>query len=245
MDLEDVDVVLISQVRPDPTNDARSGLPEESTCSDDLSSRMLQVFKEMDEEFYSNLRDVPDYFEGLDEDAMKHGLRVENVRNPIQPPSRRVFGAIGLDDLLMFTSMWVIWLLNDKDKEAIRSWLRSNAKSIWSRLVSGDDPDAWRVRYADADGPIDQDYSHTLAVVASLPNNRLVRLLIKDECSLEEFRVTLSLFLGYVEHRWERNEDSDASRSVTCLALGGNGQLVEVESVVRTRRRRRRIEPTV
>ena len=65
MDLKDVDVVLIEQVKPDPDGDDRRDLPEQSECSDSPYSRALQAFKEMDEEFYSNPPDVPNYFEGF------------------------------------------------------------------------------------------------------------------------------------------------------------------------------------
>ena len=178
------------------------------------------------------------------ESAVKHSLSVQVLQNPIQPPSRRVYAAIGVDDILVLMSMWVIWLFSDKG-EATRNWLMGNAESIWSRLVSGGDPNARRLLYFDADGPIEQDYSLTLTIVVSLPNDRLVRLLFKDGCSLEEFRTTLSLFLDYMEHHWDRSEDPDSNPGFVCLALGENGQLAEVNSVVRTRRGRRRIEPTL
>lgn len=243
MNAEGVDVVLVKQVRPDP-RDAESDLPQDAADPDDPISRSLQTFRKMDAEFYANLEDIPAYFEGLDDDAVAHGLSVRTVRSPIQPPSRRVRNAIGIDDVLILTSMFVIALLSDRHKAAIRGWLASNSKRIWTRLVSASDPNAWRVAYVDRDGPIAQEYSLTLGVVASLPNDRLVRLLVKNDCSLEEFKLTVSLFLDYVERHSEPGEDADARPRVVCVALGEDGQLVETENVDRDRRRRR-IEPTV
>ena len=234
VDETEPDVVLIVPAEP------------EGEPSDDPDNELGRSARELDERH--STREIPRYFSGLAASATEHGLTVHEMPNPVRRPGGSVLQIMAGHwvPLMTLASTWVIFILSNKDA---RYWLKHKASTLWHRLIRNDN-DAVRVAVVDGDGPIPQDYSLTFAVLARLPDKRIVQLHFREGCSESEFKRTLSLFSDYLAdkrnpppHPTGTDRAKDSTRIL--LALGDDGRLEHIDPSRLFRTKRPRIEPTV
>jgi len=113
--------------------------------------------------------------------------------------------------------------MNEAGKDHYHA-LKQALRSLWQKLFSEDCD--FRVVKMTASGEQKTKYSMLFAVYAPVEDGHLLKLLIREDCSIEEFSESLELFLKVVDtyHSQEREvtskvdlEDERVSDSITLL----------------------------
>lgn len=113
--------------------------------------------------------------------------------------------------------------------------LKRALKALWRKLFSKDPK--LQVAIVTASGVKKLEYSMAFAIYAALDNDNLVKLLIREDCSEDEYSASLDAFLDFVEsyHSGKPNEkhaidpNSDrGSGNITLVAYDGKSESLRI-----------------
>lgn len=100
--------------------------------------------------------------------------------------------------------------------------LKGALKALWSKLISKDRK--FQAAIVTASGVKKLEYSMVFSIYAALDDGKLVKLLIPEECSEEEYSASIEAFLDFVESR--HFEKSEHKPSINLNPESGNIALV-------------------
>ena len=111
--------------------------------------------------------------------------------------------------------------------------LNKALKALWGKLFSNDR--SFRVAIVTASGEKTLEYSMLFAVYATVDNGRLMKLLIREDCSEDEYSASIDAFLNFIESYHSRNPgeqqaiDRDRkSGSVTLVEYDGKSKSLRI-----------------
>ena len=102
--------------------------------------------------------------------------------------------------------------------------LKRALKSLWGNLFSKDRK--FQATIVTASGVKEPEYSMLFAVYAAFDDGKLVKLLIPENCSEDEYSATIEAFLDFVESRHSENSESNIAINLSPERGSGNIALV-------------------
>ncbi len=150
-------------------------------------------------------------------------LRLERVSRPEPSPQMGIewlaFPAIAIFLLKAYFDSFL--------KEAGRDHyygLKKALKSLWGKLFSKERE--FQAAIVTASGVKKLEYSMLFAIYAAFDDGTLVKLLIPEECSEDEYSATIEIFLGFVASC--RSEKSESKIAINLNPERGSGNIVLV-----------------
>ena len=102
--------------------------------------------------------------------------------------------------------------------------LKVASKALWKKLFSKDQE--FRVAIVTASGVKKLEYSMLFAIYAALDDGKLVKLLIREDCSEDEYSASVEAFLDFVESY--HSGISDDENTINLNLEGGSGNITPV-----------------
>ena len=112
--------------------------------------------------------------------------------------------------------------------------LKVALKALWKKLFSKDQE--FRVAIVTASGVKKLEYSMLFAIYAALDDGKLVKLLIREDCSEDEYSASVEAFLNFVESYHSGISDDDNTINLNLEGGSGNITLVAYDEKSRTLR---------
>ena len=150
-------------------------------------------------------------------------LRLERVSRPGSSPQMGI-------EWLAFPAIAVFLLKPYFDsfmKEAGKDHyyvLKSALKALWGTIFSKDRK--FRAIIVTASGVKKLEYSMLLAIYAAIDDGKLVKLLIPEECSEEEYSASIEAFLDFVEAYHSGKSENEIV--INLKSQGGSGNITLV-----------------
>ena len=118
--------------------------------------------------------------------------------------------------------------------------LKNALKELWGKLFSREHN--FRVAIVTVSGEKKLKYSMMFAIYASVDNDQLVKLLIREDCSEDEYPESIDAFLNFVESYHSRKADEKKLVVLDSKENGGKITLVEYD---RNKKSLRMVDPRV
>lgn len=191
-------------------------------------------------------REFPNAFVGLAEDARSTGLIVQEVFDEEEPLEPRAFASTNAYVWMMLTP-WLIFLVQPFYRDKVYPWLKRHASSLWRHFVDPTNRDFPRYYVANRNGIIDNDYSLTFSVMAPLKDGRIAKLLVRDECSEQEFEEAVCAFADFIHRHWTEDDDPvpEMQFAKGLVLMEHDGSEIRPLAIDRRGNRQDRVEPTV
>ena len=150
-------------------------------------------------------------------------LRLERVSRPEPGPQMAIewlaFPAIAVFLLKPYFDSF----LQEAGKDHYHG-LKKALKALWGKLFSKERK--FRAVIVTASGVKKLEYSMLLSVYAALDDGKLVKLLIPEECSEDEYSATIEAFLDFVELC--HSEESESKITINLSPERGSGNIALV-----------------
>lgn len=190
-------------------------------------------------------REFPNAFAGMAEDARSAGLLVEETFDEEEPPERRAFASSDAFVWMMVTP-WLIFLAQPLYREKIYPWLKRHTSNLWRHFIDPCNGEFPRFYVANRNDIIDHYYSLTFSMMAPLKDGRIAKLLVRDECSEEEFEEAVCGFADFVHRHWAEDEPVAETRfSKQLVLMEYDGSEIRPLVIDHQGNRQNRVEPTI
>lgn len=110
--------------------------------------------------------------------------------------------------------------------------LKKALKALWKKLFSKER--RFRAAIVTASGVKKLEYSMLFAIYAALDDGKLVKLLIRENCSEDEYSASVEAFMNFLESHHSCNSDDENSINLNFEAGGGNIILVAYDGKSKT-----------
>ena len=150
-------------------------------------------------------------------------LRLERVSRPSPGPQNSIEWLASSAIAVFLLKPYFDSFLQEAGKDHYYV-LKRALKSLWGKLFSKDRK--FQAAIVTASGVKKLKYSMLFAVYAAFDDGKLVKLLIPEECSEDEYSATIEAFLDFVESC--HSENSESKIAINLSPERGSGNIVLV-----------------
>ena len=112
--------------------------------------------------------------------------------------------------------------------------LKKALKALWEKLFSNNRD--FRVAIVTVSGEKKLEYSMLFAIYTIVDNGHLMKLLIREDCSEDEYTASIDAFLSFVESYHSRKPDEKQAIDLGCEEKIGRVTLVEYDGETKSLR---------